>query len=78
MFRDEFYGITIDPTGWRAHSHWHALCNYLDLLDSRYLGVSRVEKLNVVAQGVPVAMRAPARGINGDAVRLVAKHGEID
>jgi len=49
-FIDASYGITIDPTGWRAHSHWHALCNYLDLLDSRRYGkVARIMVDNILA-----------------------------
>jgi len=46
--------------------------------DSCYLGVARIEHLNVVAQGVPMAMRAPAGGINGDVVGFVGKRGDND
>ena len=49
MFTDESYGITIDPASWRAHSHWHALCNYIDLLDSRYAGIARIMVDNILA-----------------------------
>jgi hypothetical protein len=49
MFTDESYGISVDPTGWRTHSHWHALCNYLDLLDSRYSKIARIMVDNILA-----------------------------
>jgi len=48
-FTDESYGISVDPTGWRTHSHWHALCNYLDLLDSRYSKIARIMIDNILA-----------------------------
>jgi hypothetical protein len=48
-FTDESYGISVDPTGWRTHSHWHALCNYLDLLDSRYAKIARIMVDNILA-----------------------------
>jgi hypothetical protein len=49
LFTDESYGISVDPTGWRTHSHWHALCNYLDLLDSRYASIARIMIDNILA-----------------------------
>ena len=49
LFTDESYGISVDPTGWRTHSHWHALCNYLDLLDSRYSKIARIMIDNILA-----------------------------
>jgi hypothetical protein len=49
LFTDESYGISVDPTGWRTHSHWYALCNYLDLLDSRYSGIARIMIDNILA-----------------------------
>ena len=49
LFTDESYGISVDPTGWRTHSHWHALCNYLDLLDSRYAKIARIMVDNILA-----------------------------
>jgi len=48
-FTDESYGITIDPTGWRSHSHWHALCNYLDMLDSHYSRIARIMVDNILS-----------------------------
>jgi hypothetical protein len=49
MFSDESYSITVDPTGWRTHSHWHALCNYIELLDSRYAKIARIMVDNILA-----------------------------
>ena len=50
LFTDESYGISVDPTGWRTHSHWYALCNYLDLLDSHCYGtVARIMVDNILA-----------------------------
>jgi hypothetical protein len=49
-FTDESYGISVDPTGWRTHSHWHALCNYLELHDSqRYSKIARIMVDNILA-----------------------------
>ena len=48
-FTDESHDITIDPTGWRTHSHWHALCNYIEMLDSRYAKIARVMIDNILA-----------------------------
>jgi hypothetical protein len=49
MFTDESFNVSVDPTGWRSHSHWHALCNYLDLLDSRYAGIARIMVDNILS-----------------------------
>jgi len=49
MFTDESFGITVDPTGWRTHSLWCALCNYIDLLDSRYSKIARIMVDNILA-----------------------------
>jgi hypothetical protein len=49
MFTDESFGITVDPTGWRTHSLWCALCNYIDLLDSRYSKIARIMIDNILA-----------------------------
>ena len=49
MFTDESYGISVDPTGWRTHPLWCALCNYLDLLDSRYAKIARIMVDNILA-----------------------------
>jgi hypothetical protein len=48
-FTDELLQITVDPCAWRTHSHWHALCNYLDLLDSRYSKIARIMIDNIIA-----------------------------
>ena len=49
-FTDESYGITIDPTGWRTHPLWCALCNYIDLLDSTsYAQIARIMVDNILA-----------------------------
>ena len=49
LFIDESFGITVDPTGWRTHPLWCALCNYLDLLDSRYAKIARIMVDNILA-----------------------------
>jgi len=49
MFTDESYDISVDPTGWRTHPLWCALCNYLDLLDSRYAKIARIMVDNILA-----------------------------
>ena len=49
LFTDESYGISVDPTGWRTHPLWCALCNYLDLLDSRYAKIARIMVDNILA-----------------------------
>jgi len=49
MFTDESYGISVDPTGWRTHPLWYALCNYLDLLDSRYAKIAQIMVDNILA-----------------------------
>jgi len=46
---DESFGITVDPCAWRTHSHWYALCNYLDLRDSRYSKIARIMIDNILA-----------------------------
>jgi len=49
-FTDEAFSVTVDPTGWRTHDLWCALCNYLDLLDSRrYSKVARIMVDNILA-----------------------------
>ena len=48
-FTDESYGISVDPTGWRTHSLWHALCNYIEMLDSRYSKIARIMIDNILA-----------------------------
>ena len=48
LFIDESFGITVDPGAWRSHGLWHALCNYLDLLDSRYAGIARIMIDNIL------------------------------
>ena len=48
-FTDESYDISVDPAGWRTHPLWCALCNYLDLLDSRYAGIARIMVDNILA-----------------------------
>ena len=48
-FTDEAFSVTVDPAAWRTHSHWHALCNYLDLLDSRYSKIARIMIDNILA-----------------------------
>jgi len=48
-FTDESFGVTVDPTGWRTHPLWCALCNYLDLLDSRYAKIARIMVDNILA-----------------------------
>jgi len=48
-FTDETFSIIIDPAGWRTHSHWHALCNYLDMLDSRYSHIARIMIENILS-----------------------------
>ena len=48
-FTDESFGVTVDPTGWRTHPLWCALCNYLDLLDSRYSKIARIMVDNILA-----------------------------
>jgi hypothetical protein len=49
-FTDESYDISVDPAGWRTHPLWCALCNYLDLLDSRRYGtVARIMVDNILA-----------------------------
>jgi len=49
MFTDESFNVSVDPTGWRSHSHWQALCNYIDLLDSRYSSIARIMIDNILA-----------------------------
>jgi len=49
MFTDESLSITVDPCAWRTHSLWCALCNYIDLLDSRYSGIARIMIDNILA-----------------------------
>jgi hypothetical protein len=49
LFIDEYFGITVDPCAWRTHSLWHALCNYLALLDSRYSKIARIMIDNILA-----------------------------
>jgi hypothetical protein len=49
LFVDESFGITVDPGAWRSHGLWHALCNYLDLLDSRYAGIARIMVDNILS-----------------------------
>jgi hypothetical protein len=49
LFTDKSYGISVDPTGWRTHPLWCALCNYLDLLDSRYAKIARIMVDNILA-----------------------------
>jgi len=49
LFVDESFGITVDPGAWRTHSLWHALCNYLDLLDSRHAGIARIMVDNILS-----------------------------
>jgi len=48
-FTDESYGISVDPTGWRTHPLWCALCNYIDLLDSRHAKIARIMIDNILA-----------------------------
>jgi hypothetical protein len=48
-FTDEPLQITVDPCAWRTHSHWHALCNYIELLDSRYAKIARIMVDNILA-----------------------------
>ena len=48
-FTDESFGVTVDPTGWRTHPLWCALCNYIDLLDSRYAKIARIMVDNILA-----------------------------
>jgi hypothetical protein len=48
-FTDESLQVSVDPTGWRTHSHWHALCNYIELLDSRYSQIARIMIDNILA-----------------------------
>jgi len=49
LFIDESFGITVDPCAWRTHSLWHALCNYIDLLDSRYAKIARIMINNILS-----------------------------
>ena len=50
LFVDESFGITVDPGAWRSHGLWHALCNYIDLLDSHCYGtVARIMVDNILA-----------------------------
>ena len=49
LFVDESFGITVDPGAWRSHGLWHALCNYLALLDSRYAGIARIMVDNILS-----------------------------
>jgi hypothetical protein len=48
-FTDESYGISVDPTGWRTHPLWCALCNYIDLLDSSYAQIARIMVDNILS-----------------------------
>jgi len=48
MFTDESLSITVDPCAWRTHSLWHALCNYIEMLDSRYSGIARIMIDNIL------------------------------
>ena len=48
-FTDEPLSITVDPCAWRTHSLWCALCNYIDLLDSRYTKIARIMVDNILA-----------------------------
>ena len=49
LFTDESLQVSVDPAGWRTHSHWYALCNYLDLLDSRYSKIARIMVDNILS-----------------------------
>lgn len=48
-FTDESLQISVDPTGWRTHPLWYALCNYIDLLDSHYSKIARIMIDNIIA-----------------------------
>jgi hypothetical protein len=48
-FTDEAFSVTVDPAAWRTHSHWYALCNYIDLLDSRYARIARIMVDNILS-----------------------------
>jgi len=49
LFTDEPLQIAVDPGAWRTHSLWCALCNYIDLLDSRYSKIARIMVNNILA-----------------------------
>jgi len=49
LFTDEPLQIAVDPCAWRTHSLWCALCNYIDLLDSRYSSIARIMIDNILA-----------------------------
>jgi hypothetical protein len=49
MFTDESLQVSVDPSGWRTHPLWCALCNYIDLLDSRYSKIARIMVDNILA-----------------------------
>jgi hypothetical protein len=49
-FTDESLNVSIDPSAWRTHDLWCALCNYIDVLDShRYSKIARIMIDNIIA-----------------------------
>ena len=48
-FTDEAFSVTVDPAAWRTHSHWYALCNYLNMLDSCYSQIARIMINNILS-----------------------------
>jgi len=49
LFTDEPLQIAVDPCAWRTHPLWCALCNYIDLLDSRHAKIARIMIDNILA-----------------------------
>jgi len=50
VFTDSHWSISVDPTGWRTHDLWCALCNYIEVLDNtRYARIARVMIDNILA-----------------------------